>query len=273
MKKGLLLALLGVIAVALALLGRAFWWGKPKPVTVVLTSPPTPQEALTVSGLHPPKVKPEWVKKMRQWGRKYRTPPWMTETFHTETGNVVVGHYQVPLVSTGQWDEITLTTRDGQTYHADVLYTLQLNAARQVLVVPLVMGVEHDGQYMPWPVLAQPWVYGKDPAHLTRERFLAIAKKQWGEVGKILTGIAEEPLVTLHGFQWAQCRFGKYAPIQPPPWVCKLGEAIEEQWPGYTLLVMKTALMQASMPSDFVLYGVSASAPQDPAMTTWEVKP
>lgn len=273
MKKALIILAAGVLLVALALLGRAFWWGRTKPETIVLTVPPTPADVLTVEGLQPPEVKPEWVEKMRQWGSKYRMSPWLTETFHTEAGDVVVGYYQVPLISTGQWGEVTLTTRDGAAYRADVLYTLQLNAAKQVLVVPLVMGVEHNGQYMPWPVLLQPWLYGDDVTHLTREEFLAIAKKQWGELGKTVTATVEEPLVTVQGFQWGQCNFGEYAPVQPPLWVCDLGEAIEKQWPGYTSLVMKAALTQALMPSGFVLYGVSALVPQDPAMSTWEVSP
>ena len=269
MKKALIILAVGVLLVALALLGRAFWWGRAKPETVVLTAPPTPADVLTVEGLQPPEVKPEWVEKMREYEARAHwldTPAWITQTVEARGKDVNLAFWQVPLISTGQWGGVTLMTRNGAIYRADVLYTLQLNAAKQVLVVPLVVSVSHEGETIDF---------------LEGESVNAPPSVNDFPLGKAVIAVANAPFATLSGLDWGKCK-DTMLTISSPAWVCELGQAIEAQWPGYTALVLRRVLAPQQVPENFVLYGVRAHAILPPPdwrkevdidLSTWEVSP
>ena len=239
--KALLIFLGSIVAVPLALLGRR-GWGREKPIEAVFTPPPTPAEALTIEGLQPPEVKPEWEAKMQAYeDRKHwlETPPWITETIEVNGKPLTLEFWQLPFVSTGIWDEAAATLQDGRRFDLDVLYVLQVNAMREVLLFPLVMGISHQGEYLAWTVLF--------PFEGTREDFLKQARQDYPK-GQVFMAFAEKPLATVQGIDWVSCDAGK---AEIPQWACDFGQAVEKQWPGYTTLVLRRILSKASLPEGF----------------------
>ena len=257
--KGVLLLLTGLVLVAAALAIRVYM-NTPKPQTVVLTPPPTPSDVLTVEGLHPPTVKPEWVEKMQAYEARAHwldTPTWLTETIQINGKSHTREFWQVPFVSTGIWGKGGATLRDGQQFGVDVLYALQFTATREVLLIPIVMGTSYQSDYFVW--------VGNYPQS-SRENFLKRARDDY-PLGQVIMAFAEKPWATVQGIDWVHCNAGK---AQIPKWACELGNAIESQWPDYTGLVLRRVLPASSLPDSFVLYGVM---PQALSTETWEVSP
>ncbi len=259
--KGVLILTLGLALVGLALLGRVYWWGNSQPkATVVLTLPPTPTEALTVEGLHPPAIKPEWKAKMRAYEERAQwldTPTWMTETVEVNGEKTNMAFWQVPFVSTGVWDEAKVTLRDGQQFNLDVLYALQIDIVREVILVPVVMGVGYQDEYLAWTEPLAP--------SQTGAAFLEKVRREY-PLGQLFFAYAEAPWATPQGIDWAHCNSGK---AQIPRWSCVLGKAVEAEWPGYTVLVLRRILQREQFPQNFFLYGVMPR----PFRETWEVSP
>ncbi len=260
--KVILIVLIGLVLVALTLLGRIYWWGKPKPeATVVLTLPPTPAEALTVEGLNPPAAKPEWVEKMRAYEKRAQwldAPTWVSETVDTPKGEKQIQFYQLPLVSTGETGTAVVMLQDGRKFEVNVLYALYYNVVGQTVVLPIVTAITHG---------------------VGTVRF---SEKNLGlPLGKVFFAIMSTPLATPIGIQWEQCTPGSMGLPQAPPWACDFGEAVEKRWPGYTALILRRVLTLQQIPEGFFLYGIHITPLNPPPewdktmpdLSTWEVSP
>ena len=251
--KGVLLLLTGLVLVAAALAIRVYM-NTPKPQTVVLTPPPTPSDVLTVEGLQPPAVKPEWVTKMQAYEARAHwldTPTWAIETVEARGRTVDLSFWQLPLVSTGQTNTVRVRLRDGQTLTLQVLYTLQFNAFREVVLVPLVITVTTQGQTISF-----------------------FQGNTLPSLGQVIMAFADAPLATPIGFDWSKCTpyllvLNRKAPIS----LCALGRDIEAQWPDYTGLVLRRVIPKGALPKNFLLYGLRSQPVFLSHISNWEVSP
>ncbi len=253
------IVLVGIVIMAVALVG---WEAlRPKPPVVVLTPPPTPQQALVIGGINPPTVRQQWIAKMQAYEKRVNwlnTPTWTVETINTIKGTKAkAASWQVPLVSTGQFGTALLTWQE-QRFTIKVLYALQYNVFREVLVVPVVFQVTNNAG---------------ETAKFGEVTTLAL--------GKAFIISAQSPVAVPTGLDWKQCAPKYLGIVNPNPskqWVCTLGQAIERKWPGYTGLVLRRAIRQTDLPTGFILYGFSilplpsppAGSKTIPDFSTWD---
>ena len=155
----------------------------------------------------------------------------------------------LPFVSTGDFASLTFDL-DGQSVTADIVYAYTVNAARELLIVPVAIGATFpDGVYRSFDVLA----YGKPVDTASKQ-----ALKE-----KLARGMAFK--ANLFGFvdsvhksaDWQRCDLSLI--------VCDTAAELSD--PDHEMaLVLKT--IQA-IPQDWVLFGWSINANNPPGESPW----
>jgi hypothetical protein len=126
----------------------------------------------------------------------------------------------LPFVSSGKFTQMDIPLPGGQAARADVLQALSLNAARELLIVPVAVGVLlPDGGYHAFLTYRQ---YGKG----AEVSLLAEAREALPRGWVFLASV--DGFVTPKAVQWKQCRQYPF-PGEP---ICSIGELLAARYPG-----------------------------------------
>lgn len=158
----------------------------------------------------------------------------------------------LPFVSTGQYASLPVDL-EGQPAIADIVYAYTVNAARELLIVPVAIGaIFPDGVYRSFDVLS----YGK-PVDTAGKQALK---------EKLARGMAFK--ANLFGFVDIGRKSADWQPCDLEPIVCNVAAQLAD--PDMEMaLVLKTA---QKIPSDWVLFGWSINANNPPGEAPWRAE-
>ena len=158
------------------------------------------------------------------------------------------------LVSSGIFDATTVTLDDGSVYYLDILYAYQLNYARGVIVIPLVVGFgDEAGGYT---YFSEQYIYGNslgeqaDPIVLTQ--LSPNEAIQQDAIPRLPKGtILSVHLINVfdrNSPDWKNCPVGFYASL--PNTYCQIAAQTDY---GYTSTIINRAA--TSLPDEWVMVG------------------
>lgn len=158
------------------------------------------------------------------------------------------------LISSGEFDATEITLEDGEKLWVDVVYAYYLNQAREVFLLPLVIGVHTEaGEYA---YLSDSYLNeqgGKVGVStvLTREAALRDAHKRLSAGVQIRLTAYQSVRPT--EIIWEECPEYIVEFRQLPAQICEAGQIFEQKHPGYlTLLIARSV---NDIPADWMLIG------------------
>jgi len=167
-----------------------------------------------------------------------------------DDGETVVEFIQLHLVSSGIFDQTTVTLDDGSTYSLDVIYVYQLNHARGVIAIPLVIGFEDSSGV--YTYFSNRYVTESGAADLSvltrlgREDALQDARARLPK-GEVLYTSAGNVL-DRNSLDWENCPSERT--VNFPGTYCQIAAETDR---GYTDLVIQRAA--TALPDDWVMIG------------------
>ncbi len=158
------------------------------------------------------------------------------------------------LVSAGVFDTAEITLANGEKLKFDLVYAYQLNHAREVLTIPLVMGMETaDGRYT---YFSDSYIYSAtfdpaefDPGVLTRiSRADALRDAEMRLPAGALFVVSIAHLSDRNHIDWQACPHAFYVDMSGE--FCQAGSEIDQ---GYASLMIQRAA--TSLPDGWMLVG------------------
>jgi hypothetical protein len=162
-----------------------------------------------------------------------------------ETGGQLLTY----LVSSGEFAQAEISLESGEMVQADVIYAYTLMSTRQVLVVPLLVGLSlSEGMYV---YFSENYSLdnrnGAIPDGIDRETALADAAERLprGHIFRLLA----YGMVTPSGLDWKKCQMIALYPAE----ICPVGQLVEQLYPNQT----KTFVLHLAdeFPSGWMLMG------------------
>lgn len=155
----------------------------------------------------------------------------------------------LPFISTGEFTSLSFNL-DGQSVATDIVYAYTVNAAREVLIVPVAIGATFpDGVYRSFDVLA----YGKPVDTAGKQMLKAKLRRGMAFKANIFSFVD----TTHKSADWQRCDLS--------PIVCDTAAELSD--PDTEMaLVLKT--IQA-IPQDWVMFGWSINANNPPGEAPW----
>lgn len=246
MKKTLLL-----LITTFVLLGTAWFLHQRKSPEIVTALVPTPD---SISDLFPerPSVTEDTAAKIREalaW--TLNAQPYEEYASTDETSFSWLTMY---LISSGVFDATEITLKKGEKLSVDVVYAYYLNQAREVFLIPLVIGAQTEtGLYA---YLSDSYLneQGGDvgvSTVLSREAALQDAQQ------RLLPGVqirlTAYQSVTPSEILWEACPAYLVSFRQLPQQICEAGQTLEETHPGFVTLLLAHALNE--VPANWLLIG------------------
>jgi len=170
-----------------------------------------------------------------------------------DDGETVVEFLTLYLVSSGIFDQTTITLEDGSTYRMDAVYAYQLNHARGVIAIPLVIGFEDENggyTYFANNYVSDNLIDGKaDLLVLTRltadeARQDAAARLPAGTV----VSLTANNVLGQNSLDWENCLSKRASEF--PSTYCHIAAQIDR---GYTDTIINRAATR--LPDDWVMVG------------------
>lgn len=256
--KKTLLSLITIFVIA----GTAWFLYQRNSAAPVKADMPTPEP---ISDLFPdrPPVSDEIATKVQEalaW--TLNTQPYEE---YSSTGETSFSWLTLYLISSGEFDTAEITLEEGEIW-VDVVYAYYLNQAREVLLIPLVIGAQTEtglyGYLSDSYLNEQGGKLGVSTA-LTREAALQDAHKRLSDGVQIR--ITAYQSVHPTEILWEECSDYVVDFRQLPSQICEAGQLFEQKHPGYLTLWMARAVND--IPTDWLLIGWFSFEPEVDAIS------
>ncbi len=165
------------------------------------------------------------------------------------------------LISSGEFDATEIILEDGEKLWVDVVYAYYLNQAREVFLLPLVMGVQTEAggyAYLSDSYLNEKSGKVEVSTALSRETALHDAQQRLsaGVQIRITAYQSVRPTEIL----WDTCPAYIVEFRQLPGQICQAGQVFEQRRPGYLTLLIARAVND--IPTDWMLIGWFSFEPE-----------
>lgn len=170
------------------------------------------------------------------------------------------------LISSGEFDATEITLEDGEKLWVDVVYAYYLNQAREVFLLPLVIGVQTEaGEYA---YLSDSYLNekgGKVEVSTALSRETAMQDAQQRLSAGVQIRITAYQSVRPTEILWDACPDYIVEFRQLLAQICEAGQIFEQKHPGYlTLLIARSV---NNIPTDWMLIGWFAFEPEVDAIS------
>ncbi|NUM48454.1 MAG: hypothetical protein HUU38_27425 [Anaerolineales bacterium] len=170
------------------------------------------------------------------------------------------------LISSGEFETTEITLEKGEKLWVDVVYAYFLNQAKEVFLIPLVIGVQTETglyAYLSDSYLNEQGGKVSVSTALNREAALQDAQKRLsaGVQIRITAYQSVHPTEII----WEECPDYMVDFRQLPAQICDVGQILEQKHPGYLTLLIARAVN--GIPTDWMLIGWFSFEPEVDAIS------